>query len=41
MKKFFELSVTSRKSVKGDLVLTLEALSKEGIHLGQLDNQAA
>lgn len=37
MKKFFELSVTSRKSVKGDLFFSAVALSKSGSKLGQLD----
>lgn len=37
MKKFFELSVTGRKSVKGDLLLSAIALSKDGRELGQLD----
>ena len=37
MKKFFELSATTRKSAKGELILTLEALTKDDIKLGQLD----
>lgn len=37
MKKFFELSVTSRKVAQGDLVISAEALSSANEKLGQLD----
>lgn len=37
MKKFFELSVTSRKSVEGNVVLSAIATTKEGYKLGKLD----
>lgn len=37
MKKFFELSVTSRKSVEGNVVLSANAATKENNELGRLD----
>lgn len=37
MKKFFELSVTSRKSVKATTLISAEALSSSGEKIGQLD----